>query len=686
MNAFRYLLMISVALLIVGCSDESSSGEQGDCGDRCATWEQCNSRNQCELKSGKCNSNTECQDDAAGKTECAGVDEHTCVAPPECTPEEKRCSGTDLEVCTVDKLWSVLEKCGDSGNICSAETLTCESEVSCTQGAQKCSENAIMTCNSNQWELVANCGGKICDQQGDTAVCVEDTSCVDGTQKCDMNQIMICVDQKWRVKQDCGTSDVCREDENGGFSCVTPPECTFDTQCRNMEYCSEEGFCTPHECQPSGEALCDSLRPVDCGAGQTAIVLGDCWQCVFIDTCAPSCGSVSDCVAYDGLEWIQWTIKTYGHWECSKDNRCKEVPDMELCGDNTCDAALGETEHSCYPDCHTVTPECEHDVDCKDSEYCTEKGICQAHDCKGTGTALCEMLRPDCENGETAIVLGDCWKCVSRSDCRPGCDDVNDCVDYDDAEWITWNIRTMGHWECTNGGNCNEVGDLEMCGNGICDTEKGETGNSCSLDCGPEPTCRVAQDCVDLEDNGALLWPIDSYGHWDCTKSNKCVPISETTTCTDTKCDPENGESSQSCPDDCGVSTEECKADSDCKNSEYCDDKMMCILHECKSFGEGICDTARPDCEDGQTAVMGPVCWVCVSLESCEPICRDDASCVSFDDVGIIKWLINGVGHWACNKSNQCDSVSESTTCGDGKCDADGGESENSCPKDCKKK
>ncbi|MGQ9589534.1 MAG: dockerin type I repeat-containing protein [Planctomycetota bacterium] len=46
-------------------------------------------------------------------------------------------------------------------------------------------------------------------------------------------------------------------------------------------------------------------------------------------------------------------------------------------------------------------------------------------------------------------------------------------------------------------------------------------------------------------------------------------------------------------------------------------------------------------------------------------------------------WLIFCMGHWECD-CGECRAVCEFETCGDGYCDVAGGESEASCPRDCK--
>jgi hypothetical protein len=58
------------------------------------------------------------------------------------------------------------------------------------------------------------------------------------------------------------------------------------------------------------------------------------------------------------------------------------------------------------------------------------------------------------------------------------------------------------------------------------------------------------------------------------------------------------------------------------------------------------------------------------------------ADCGAAIDCAGNPWIIDCVGHWECD-CGECRSVCDSTTCGDGKCDREGGETAASCSVDC---
>jgi hypothetical protein len=81
-----------------------------------------------------------------------------------------------------------------------------------------------------------------------------------------------------------------------------------------------------------------------------------------------------------------------------------------------------------------------------------------------------------------------------------------------------------------------------------------------------------------------------------------------------------------------------------------------------------ICDGRDNDC-DGMTDE---------DLTLCGSGCQAPIDCIGEH------WAVRCIGHWTCERE-ECVEVCEDGTygCGDGICDADGGESAGSCPGDC---
>jgi len=79
--------------------------------------------------------------------------------PPQiCTPNSRRCSGSNLQKCSADGYsWDTLETCQHG---CDPSALTCKQEIAlgCDPGSTRCYGNESQECNSEgQWTLVEEC-------------------------------------------------------------------------------------------------------------------------------------------------------------------------------------------------------------------------------------------------------------------------------------------------------------------------------------------------------------------------------------------------------------------------------------------------------------------------------------------------------------------------------------------------
>lgn len=166
-----------------------------------------------------------------------------------------------------------------------------------------------------------------------------------------------------------------------------------------------------------------------------------------------------------------------------------------------------------------------------------------------------------------------------------------------------------------------------------------------SMNCGGSgPVVQCAEDA----DCNGRAWEIDTCtedeGHWECL-NNGCSPR---------------------CGDDCQSNhecfteewTQACSGHYDCAHGR-CD--QVCDSDNC---GDGICSAYQ-----GESDASCPV--------DCNPACRSAEDCTSGYD-----WAQPCEGRWDC-QSESCVEVCDYDACGDGTCDGEQGENDQSCFTDC---
>ncbi len=230
-----------------------------------------------------------------------------------------------------------------------------------------------------------------------------------------------------------------------------------------------------------------------------------------------------------------------GDGDCGEDETCDTCPEDcdPCCGNGDCD--FDETCDTCPDDCDPCcgNGECDFDETC---ETCEE----DCDPCCGNGECDFEETCDSCPD--------DCDVCCGNGECdfEETCDDCPEDCDV-----------CCGNGECDFEETCEtcleDCGECPVCGDGLCEEEKGETCEECQTDCGYCPELCGNGVCDVWE--GCLTCPEDCFGD-DC--------------CGDFICDDELGEDCETCADDCG----------DCM--PYCGDG---ILQE--YIGE--------QCEDGNT-------------------------------------------------------------------------------------
>jgi len=361
------------------------------------------------------------------------------------------------------------------------------------------------------------------------------------------------------------------------------------------------------------------LRP-DCGEGQVAVVLEGCWVCVDRVTCLPV--PDTECEAAGGYcadfqERCDRGYEGAGPMDCpagqsaqcclpARDERCDDgsewICDMEApeCQEGSIPALI----EGCWQCVNPATcrpwgePGCAVDADCPPADWCNPCGTascpmcrdcrpaCDPHGCPTEREAVCNMIRPACDDGQVAVVRDGCWVCLVRDTCEPP-------PQGEDCEAAGGYCE---HWQQP----CRE------------DFESGHP-----MDC---PGGRSAQCCLPARDEScddgrdvvcAMVPPVcepfeilaAQGGCWVCVNPATCLPWGEPgcerdADCpADARCDP------------CGTAA--------CPDCDAC--AAACTPHRCETALEAACDMERPDCEDGQVAVVRDACWVCVELRTCEP-------------------------------------------------------------------
>lgn len=289
--------------------------------------------------------------------------------------------------------------CNESCGICARPGEGCIT-IACvhTCGGDECLPGVTACCPScgDEPEFCAGPGGECPPVACPPPTCEDGTACREGQICC----------------PGCSGPGICVDEGTGCPDIACPPSCTTDddcgfggvglccSDCVGGGYCSEDGSCAtcPGDCGPMdarGVGFCDAF-------------LGWAWNgmdCEPLSGCScegADCGEVSvdesDCASL------------HAHCAsrpCSSDGEC-------------------DTNEWCDPCAHGSCPVC---ADCV--------AACVDSRCATGESATCRMVRPECGDGGTAIVVDGCWLCVDAytcerfpiGDCRStGCPDGSTCT------------------------------------------------------------------------------------------------------------------------------------------------------------------------------------------------------------------------------------------------------------------
>jgi len=229
---------------------------------------------------------------------------------------------------------------------------------------------------------------------------------------------------------------------------------------------------------------------------------------------------------------------------------------------------------------------------------------------------------------------------------------------------------------CGDDAVCDDTIDPPSCVAGCGDGE-------CDPDAGETPeSCPADCDpsCETLTDCLTMEWDAGCEGRWDC-ELEKCVEVCDYDSCGDDVCSPAEGENEQTCPRDC---REGCQVPSDCYLEQWgmiCQGRWNCFQGVCTE----TCPAGDTNCPDG-------VCWGLngENEDSCFLDCLG-GPCEELTDCFAHRWYEDFGGHWQCNPADPplmlstgaCEAVEDGVGCGDATCDVLGGETPISCVADC---
>jgi hypothetical protein len=454
-------------------------------------------------------------------------------------------------------------------------------------------------------------------------------------------------------------------DAAGGENCST---CASDCACTGDDICSA-GVCGPPNCCASQGTVsgCASNLPCEnCVCGDDPFCCNSAWDsiCAGIatDTCFTECG-------------------------------CEPPP----CGNGTCDAAGGENCTTCAADCA-----------CPSGESCSA-GVCSAAaQCSpGPYTILAcnQPINGDTTGGASLINGYNCetWNesgpeivyefnapangtySVTLSNLPSGVDldvfvlspncDATSCIDGANTTATFTGVAGARYYVVVDG-FLGDAGTFTLsvscplvgCGDGTCDAGGGENCSTCASDC----ACTAGNVCL----NGACA-PQDccaSQGSIAGCDSNlpceTCVCADDAFCCNsawDSVC---AGIATGACFAECGCEPPPC-GDGTCdggagEDCSTCAADCACAAGE--SCSAGVCTVA--DCCEPQTSGGCPS----------DPICED---CVCFEDSFCCSTTWDSI--CAGIAQNECfaDCGCPPPPCGDGTCDAAGGETCSTCVADC---
>lgn len=676
----RIVLLMVSALVVVGCDDDSTTGDECQDGERqntiCGPADEGYQVRLCF--DGEWGAWSDCQygacpDGDTQRRQCVG-EEGT---------QTRTCEGgewTDWGDCIADEPCSNgatdTIPCGHNNNGTATRTCEggtwgsfsqCDDPDECTNGdreTQSCGEGLdeqVRTCADGQWGDWSDCEGGTCDS-GET-----------DEQPCGLNnrgsQSRTCEDGTWPAWGACDDPDECVDGASEDRNCGTDDLGTQERLCESGEW-GEWGDCDercPNGSRDPGEE-CDGsdFGDDDCTTyGFDTGTLSCRANCtVDLSGCsdfAAECTHHEDCAGHPDGELCIFFEGRCG--ECLSSEDCSGA--SEVCGvdfecvvpsDTVCDSSFTDRPYffggecvECLSDDHCLSVyrpychlgshrcgECSSDDHCADDLLCNSDGNCspcrEDSDCDGelcVRESYCSSCDPDrCPADRPNCSGGECVECYASSQCPEdhGCQDGT-CV----FEAI----------ECSSS-ECDDHALLDVCTDeGVCG--ECETTWDCWWVFGQ--TCHETLDiCVQCNDDSGC------WGSDRCTPEGECVECLTSDDCVD--------ERWPGCNDNRCVG--ECVDDEDCTNpaEPVCFEQSHCV-----------------ECADDSDCVGNPRGSTCSYYNECGE-CRDDDDCPDGEDCYGNECRPECDSYWNCELDlgtyicgeypNNCGELFDCGECGNG--------------------
>jgi len=591
------------------------------CGFNCG---QCPTGFQCD-PFGTCLCTPLCQDKECGNDGCGGScgscpSGSVCNAQGHCACMPK-CGG---KVCGPDGCGGSCGAC-PAGQTCTPATGQCQpGPGACGNGV--CEPNKAETCQTCPEDC--NCGGDCCEAHqypGCSDGFVMECACQYEPFCCFGMWDEFCVDiAKTNCKAQCGCLPMCVGKECGTDGCNG--SCGT---CPAGSSCNAAGICE-QTCKPS----CLNKQCGSDGCG------GSCGLC----PSGSQCKNFTCVAAFSCKELVQcyWTCADNDQ-ACQEDCNKQASPAakaqwwaligciMEVCGENAPDgcwgqAIQGECKELWYA-CQNCTPACVGKL-CGPDGCGGTCGECPGgYTCDNYGTCLCA---PQC-TGKTCGpdgCGGSCGTCLKTQVCnyKGVCVCVPQCTGKqcgDDGCGGSCGQCPAGMM-CGPGGLC--VEEPSDCGNGMCEPYLGEDCFSCPSDCPcSEGDCCQAHDFPGCDQPEVVMCvcEMDPYccqAMWDGLCVNEAQQCGAWCPCTP------NCQGKQCGDDGCGGSCGQCPPGSNCNPWGMCSGTQMCGNGKCQAGQGETCETCPQDC--GQCPCGD---GICNGNESCGTCPWDCGECTEGD-------------------------------------------------------
>jgi hypothetical protein len=594
----------------------------------------CDDGNDCTVDT--CDGADGCKYEALTEGEC--LDGDACTIADHC--EEGVCVGQvvdcdDGNPCTVStcdglggcKHENVVAVC-DDGDACTLGDL-------CQEG--ECTGSASLTCDDGNPCTDDSCGEAGCLFEANTADCDDGNACTSGDTcaggACKGEQV-VCDDKNLCTTDSCNIEIGCVNANN------TQP-------CDDSDGCTQGDVCADGACKAGAAATCEDGNP--CTDDACDGKLG----CVFTPNVL-DCDDKSSCTTGDGC--VEGNCIGLGDLSCDDGNPCTEDACLPNGGcTNTVVAGPCDDGNACTVNDACVNGACASglSLSCDDGNPCTGEA-CEGGDCVFT------PADGDCDDGNN---------CTTESACSGGacvgtkaltCDDGNVCTN-DGCDPATGCVTANNQNPCSDGSVCTlgDTCEAGACAAGInllaCDD-----GNVCTDDtCDGAAGCTHTPNQADCDDaNACTVGDVCAKGWCNSPQTLEC---DDNLPCTDDSCAPATG---------C-VHTNSMAL---CDDGDACTAGEKCADGACGGGLEVSCSDDNPCTDDSCDAATG-----CVLAPNTDP-CNDGAGCTE-DDV-----CSGGVcaGVSCEDKGLICDNAAcVAFICGDGQCDADKGETLNTCAEDC---